>query len=101
MPFPLGRFTLVGVGRDGVRHNKFWECLDACNGRYQVRWGAIGQEGRTQMVDAADAQRRIDDKRGKGYEHDPRSPTTVPNRMAADLERNLPAAPSPVRRARL
>lgn len=100
MPYPLGLFTMVGVGRDGVRHNKFWECLDAMDGSYRVRWGPIGSEGRCQHVRSDQAQKRIDDKLREGYRHSHLSATTVPERLATDLGASLPQAPV-ARRARL
>lgn len=99
MPYPLGMFTKVGLGRDGVRHNKFWECLDAQDGSFRVRWGPIGSEGRTQRVNASEAQKRIDAKERDSYIHASGSFTKLQEKVAAEIAAVLPPAPS-VRRAR-
>jgi predicted DNA-binding WGR domain protein len=47
--------------------NKFWECLLTDNNQYRVRWGRIGTKGQHMYVSYYEADKRINEKKAKGY----------------------------------
>jgi predicted DNA-binding WGR domain protein len=89
--------SVRGLGRYEFKDEKsakFWECLEDLDGTYLVRWGKIGApKGQIKnQISWFEAERRILQKRRKGYGHIRGSATSLVERERRDLEANLPQA---------
>jgi predicted DNA-binding WGR domain protein len=64
---------------EGENSNKFYEVTKLSEDEYELRWGRIGTEGQSQIVDADKAEKKAMEKIRKGY-------SKVGSKQAADFE---------------